>query len=125
MANQSVENDGIQKAEPTYIKLPSLHVLAGFLVGDDDDELGYLSTRHPLVQLRHDLLDIRLHLVIGGHFGRVLVPVVRGRNSEVEVSETRTEHIEAIFLDAGVCQFPFPTRIEKRGGTYVVKSSGG
>lgn len=112
-----VKNKSIQKAESTYVKLPSFHVLASFPVGDDDDELGDLPTRHPLIQLRHDLLDICFHLVIGGHFGRVLVSVVRGRESEVEVTKARTEHIEAIFLDAGVCQLLFP--LTQRGGVEL------
>ena len=43
-------------------------MLAGFLAGDDNDELGDLATVHPLFELRHDLLDVRLDLVVGSHY---------------------------------------------------------
>ncbi|KAJ2965814.1 hypothetical protein NUW58_g10814 [Xylaria curta] len=56
-------------------------MLAGVLVGYNDDQLADLAVLHPLVELRHDLLDVGFDLVVGGH-----------------------EHIEAIFLDS-VCGF--------------------
>jgi hypothetical protein len=40
-------------------------MLARLFAGDDDDELGYLAAVHPLFELRHDLLDVGLDLVIG------------------------------------------------------------
>lgn len=50
-----------------YVKLPPFQVLARVLVRDDDDQLGDLSILHPPVQLRHDLLDVRLDLVVRRH----------------------------------------------------------
>ena len=61
-----------------YVKLPPFNVLARVLVGDDNDQLGDLAADHPLVELRHDLLDVGAHLVVG-----------------------RDQHVEAIFLDGG------------------------
>lgn len=49
----------------TYIELPTLDVLAGVLVGNDNDKLGDLAADHPLVKLGHDLLDVGLYLVVG------------------------------------------------------------
>lgn len=49
-------------------------MFAGFLVGDDNNQFRDLSTRHPLIQLRHDLLDIGLHLIIGGHWQATYQP---------------------------------------------------
>lgn len=42
-------------------------MLAGFLAGNDNNELGDLAAVHPLFKLRHDLLDVGLDLVIGSH----------------------------------------------------------
>lgn len=53
-------------------------MLARVLVGDHDDQLLDLAAHHPLVQLRHDLLDVGAHLVVGRH-----------------------QHVQAIFLDGG------------------------
>jgi hypothetical protein len=53
-----------------YIKLPPLYVLTGLLASDDDDELGNLAPVHPVLELRHDLLDVRLDLVVGGNWMR-------------------------------------------------------
>lgn len=49
----------------SYIELPSLHVLPSFLVCDDYNKFGDLASHHPLIQLRHDLLDVGLDLVVG------------------------------------------------------------
>lgn len=49
----------------THIELPSLNVLAGVLVGDDDDELGDFAANHPFVELAHDFLDVGFDLVVG------------------------------------------------------------
>lgn len=43
-------------------------MFASFLVGYHHHKLGDLATRHPFVQLRHDLLNIRFYLVVGGHY---------------------------------------------------------
>ena len=51
-------------AKDLHIKLPALHVLPRLLVGNHDHELRNLSTGHPFVELRHDLLDVCLDLVI-------------------------------------------------------------
>ena len=51
--------------EDLHVKLPPLDVLPGILVGDHDDELRDLAAHHPLVQLGHDPLDVRLDLVVG------------------------------------------------------------
>jgi len=53
----------------TYIKLPPLDMLACLFAGDDNDELGYLASVHPLFELRHDLLDVGLDLVVGRDWG--------------------------------------------------------
>jgi hypothetical protein len=45
-------------------------VLTSLLAGDDDDELGNLAPVHPVLELRHDLLDVRLDLVVGGNWMR-------------------------------------------------------
>ena len=34
-----------------HIKLPSLNVFSGVLVCDDNNQLGYLASQHPLIQL--------------------------------------------------------------------------
>lgn len=49
----------------TYIELPSLNVLAGIFVGDDDDKLGDFAANHPFVELAHDFLDVGFDLVVG------------------------------------------------------------
>jgi hypothetical protein len=51
----------------THVELPSLNMLAGLFAGDDNNKLGDLAAVHPLFELRHDLLDVRLDLVVGGH----------------------------------------------------------
>lgn len=51
----------------TYVELPALDMLASLLARNDNDKLGDLAPIHPLLQLTHDLLDIRLDLVIGSH----------------------------------------------------------
>ena len=62
------ENEGCGRGgrEGTYVELPPLDVLAGVLVRDDDDEARDLAADHPLVELRHDALDVGLDLVVGG-----------------------------------------------------------
>ena len=60
----------------TYVKLPALDMLASLFARNDNDKLGDLAPIHPLLQLTHDLLDVRLDLVVGGY-----------------------EHVEAIFFD--------------------------
>lgn len=50
----------------TYVKLPPLNVLPGVLVRDYNHETRDLAADHPLVQLPHDALNVRLYLVIGG-----------------------------------------------------------
>lgn len=45
-------------------------MLAGLFTGDDNDELGDLAAVHPLLELRHDFLDVCLDLVVGGHYMR-------------------------------------------------------
>ena len=55
-----------------YIKLPSFHVFASLLVRNNHDKLRDLATHHPLVQLRHDLLDIGFDLVVGGNYSRLV-----------------------------------------------------
>lgn len=54
--------------ESAYIELPALDVFPCVFIRNDDDELGDLSANHPLVELRHDLLDVSLYLVIGRDF---------------------------------------------------------
>ena len=61
-----VEGRGRGGRKETYIELPSLNVLARVLVRDDDDEARDLTADHPLVELRHDALDVGLDLVVGG-----------------------------------------------------------
>ena len=39
-------------------------MLSGLLARYDNDKLGDFATNHPFIELRHDLLDISLHLVI-------------------------------------------------------------
>lgn len=43
-------------------------MLPGFFIGDNDHELRDFSADHPLVQLRHDLLDVGFHLVVGRYY---------------------------------------------------------
>lgn len=50
----------------TCIELPALNVLACLFAGDDNDQLRDLAAVHPFFKLRHDLLDVRLDLVVGG-----------------------------------------------------------
>lgn len=64
---------GLGESGRTHIKLPSLDVLARVLVGYDNHQLGNLAAHHPLVELRHDLLDVRLDLVVGGDLSDVSV----------------------------------------------------
>jgi hypothetical protein len=54
----------------TYVELPPLYVLTGLLAGDDNDELGNLASVHPVLELRHDLFDVRLDLVVGSNWVR-------------------------------------------------------
>lgn len=53
-------------AEDLDVELPPFHVLAGLFVGNDNHQFGDLPAAHPLVQLGHDLFDVRFDLVIGG-----------------------------------------------------------
>lgn len=73
-----VKSDGgrRQKRVGTYIELPPLNVIARVLIRDDNDQFGNLAAHHPLVELRHDLLDVGAHLIVG-----------------------RDQHIEAILFD--------------------------
>ncbi len=59
---------GWEKDVNTYIKLPPLHMLARLLARDDDNQLRDLATEHPFVELRHDLLNVCFHLVVGRDF---------------------------------------------------------
>lgn len=79
----------------THIKLPALDVLARVLVGDDDDKLRDLAAHHPLVELRHDLLDVGAHLVVGRH-QHVEAVLFDGR----EVLSRVDASLEAV----GICQ---------------------
>lgn len=54
----------------SYIELPPLHVLPGFLVCDDHNKFRDLAPHHPLIQLRHDLFDVGLDLVIRSNWAR-------------------------------------------------------
>ena len=54
----------------TYVELPSLNMLAGLFAGDDHNEFSDLAAVHPLFELRHDLLDVRLDLVVSRHYVR-------------------------------------------------------
>lgn len=56
-----------RRRSPTYIELPSLYMLARFFAGDDDNQFGNFTTIHPLLELRHDFLDVSLDLVVGGY----------------------------------------------------------
>lgn len=49
----------------TCIKLPSLNMLSCLFAGDHYHKFRDLSSKHPLVELRHDLLNVRLDLVVG------------------------------------------------------------
>lgn len=49
-----------------YIELPSFHMLSGLSAGDNQDQFRDLSAHHPLIELRHDLLDVGFDLVVGG-----------------------------------------------------------
>lgn len=40
-------------------------MLPRLLARDDHDKLGYLPSNHPLVELRHDLLNVGFDLVVG------------------------------------------------------------
>lgn len=68
----------------TYVELPALEMLAGVFAGYHHHELGDLAPDHPLVELRHDLLDVRFDLVVRGD-----------------------QHGEAIFLDSVYCELLF------------------
>jgi hypothetical protein len=48
----------------THVKLPSLYMLACLLARDYHHELGDLTAVHPLFELRHNLFDVRLDLVV-------------------------------------------------------------
>jgi hypothetical protein len=50
-----------------YVELPPFHMLSSLLICNDHNEFRNFATQHPLVQLRHDLLDVGLHLVVGGN----------------------------------------------------------
>jgi hypothetical protein len=52
-------------SELLYIKLPPLYVLSCLFARDDNHEFRNLATVHPFFQLSHDLLDIRLDLIVG------------------------------------------------------------
>lgn len=77
-------------------------MLARVFVCDDDDELGDLAADHPFVELGHDLFDVGFYLVIGRDWA---VLVARGGCGAK--GRGLTQHVEAIFLDAGCCQFLF------------------
>jgi hypothetical protein len=92
-----------KSSEKTYIELPALEVLAGIFAGYDHHQFRDLSSDHPLVQLPHDFLNVRLHLVVRGD-----------------------QHSEAIFLDSA-CSF-VSLYLRRRWGwvfAYAVKSSAG
>lgn len=52
-------------AHPAYVELPPLNMLPSLFTRDDHYELGNLAAIHPLFELRHDLFDVCLDLVIG------------------------------------------------------------
>ena len=45
-------------------------MLAGFLAGNNNNELGDLAAVHPLFELGHDFLDVGFDLVIGRYCSR-------------------------------------------------------
>lgn len=58
---------------------------------DYHDQFRNLSTHHPLIELRHDFLDVGFDLVVGGDWDRSVGVSVGDKGG-------RTEHVEAIFL---------------------------
>ena len=50
--------------EQLDIELPSFNVLASLFASYDNYELGDLATYHPLVKLRHNLLDVGFDLIV-------------------------------------------------------------
>lgn len=63
----------IKKKSRTYIELPPLHVLPSLLTRHHNDKLANLALLHPAAELVHNLLDIRLDLVVaGGHHGQAI-----------------------------------------------------
>lgn len=53
-------------------------MLPRLLARDDHYKLGYLPPNHPLVQLRHDLLNVGFDLVVGRDLdGSVYTSIVR------------------------------------------------
>lgn len=74
-------------------------MLARVLVGDDDDELGDLATDHPAVELRHDLLDVGLDLVVGRH-EHVEAILLHGREVlgwvDAALEEDRVDRVEEL-----------------------------
>jgi len=53
-------------------------MLPSIFTRNNDNQLRYLSSNHPFIELRHDFLDVGFDLVVGGN-----------------------EHREAIFFDGG------------------------
>lgn len=70
-------------------------MLSGLFVGDDNNQFRDFAPRHPFVQLRHDLLDIRLDLIIGRDCCHVR-----------EASEKRLKRNELAFKELGVAVVP-------------------
>lgn len=80
--------------EVANIKLPSLNMLPTFSTGDHNNEFRYFATNHPLVELRHDLVDIGFDLVVRSDWFSYQ------RMSSRLTLTNFTEHVEAVFLDA-------------------------
>lgn len=51
----------------TYVELPALEVLAGIFARYHHHKFRDLASDHPLIQLAHDFLNIRLDLVVRGY----------------------------------------------------------
>ena len=115
----------------TYIELPALDVFAGILVRNDDDKLRYFTANHPFVELAHDFLNIRLDLVVGRDYLRILISCPQAGVHGLE--GCGTEHVQAIFLYAADKCISIDMCLLDRsilwggvsGQTYAVKSSAG
>lgn len=77
-------------------------MLACVFICNDDDKLGDLAADHPFVELGHDLFDVGFYLIIGRDCTLLVARFANGRCGGKD--DGLTQHVEAIFLDAGGCQ---------------------
>ena len=104
----------------TYVELPSFHVFSCLFARDDNHEFRNLTTNDPFIQLRHNFLDVRFHLVVGGDCRSCQ------SSSQWRITKNVPSILRPYFLTLESHQLVFFVIVWRdRSNTHAVKSSAG